>query len=252
MKRLFVVTLFFFISCGNSFSSSLPFTAQGGGLLLSVKGAENAQLSGKRAVARYRITVSGPGISEPLQREIEGSAAEAVIDGIPAGESRVIALEAINADGTIVRSGEALGIAIFGGEMTSAEVHLAAHPLVLNINDGNAIENTRLILRIASDPGDSIAIQSESASGDEQLIDASTSLPTFALDSSSGEGTFAPALIAPGTYRLTVRSLSTDKSTTVNFVVLDGWRRRGAPLYAAGRSEVQGERSLTAIAKELP
>lgn len=184
-------------------------------------------------IERYKVKIEGPGIEEPIIAEFAGDAQEGIIDGIPAGDDRMVSVEAINPNDTIIRAGEAFDIST-GSGVTEVNVSLEAVPIFTNITDKSAIENTRLIFRLFSDPKDPVAVEEMSGESAIVLADAATSAPEVTLDASTGLGKMAPPALPPGEHTFRVKDITTGRATEVTINLLDGTKRRPAPLVTAG------------------
>lgn len=183
-------------------------------------------------VARYVVTISGPGIEEPLVGEFPGDATDGVIEGVPAGKDRVIEVEAINEDDWTLRQGEEEGVKVNGGSTADVDVTLEAVPVFTNLKKESVVENTRLIFRVYSEEPDPIVIEDLFGSQADLMVDPSTSAPELSLDQSSGLGVLSPRVRPIGQHEFTVRSTVTGRSNTAYVRLLDGTKRKAAPLVA--------------------
>ncbi|MFA4874142.1 MAG: hypothetical protein WC956_09035 [bacterium] len=208
-------------------------THDGGALAIKVSGAKSFNpWIDHGHIQKYRVTVSGEGIGQPITAEFPGDATEGVVEGIPSGEDRFISVEAINDNDAIIRAGERGDVEV-GGGLSEVEVALEAVPIFTNIADGNAIDNTRLVFKIFGDPSHPVNVQEERGGSAKLLVDAAINAAEILLDESSGLGRMAPALIEPGLSSFTVKDVVTGRATTVSAVLLDGTKAKAAPLVSA-------------------
>jgi hypothetical protein len=227
-----------------------------GTLKLMVKGAQPSSLTSTHAQLKtFRVAVSGPGIEGELVGEFSADAAEGLIEGVPAGDDRQVEVSAININSQTIREGEAEDISVKGGATSDVDVTLEAVPIFVNLKDGSTVENTRLVFHVFSDSQGQAVIEDETAAGSEVLVSASTSLPDVSFDVSTGLGRFAPALIQPDDHKFTVRDASTGRSSAVSIYLLDGSKRKPAPLFsgsevgstASGPSRNLGQLGLSPV-----
>lgn len=197
-------------------------------------------------IERYVVRIEGDGITEPIVAEFPGSATEGVVEGVPVGGNRTVSVEAKNPNSVVIRAGEEPGVSVGDGE-TSVEVALEAVPIFTNLTDGAAIDNTRLVFRLFSDPGRPLMIEDSTGGGGSPLADASTNLPQVNLDQATGLGQLAPGLIAPGERGFVVRDLITGRGSSVSIRLLDGTERKAAPFVAAGMISVDATSALMPI-----
>lgn len=215
-----------------------------GSVQLTVKGAQsfNPSIDHGRIV-EYRVSISGPGIEGELVTGFPGDAEEGVIEGIPAGDDRRIEVRAINPNRAVIREGEEDGVVIGGGSTADVNIMLESVPLFTNLMDGSVVENTRLVFRIFADPDGSVVIEDLSSSKSELLANASSASPEVAFDEVTGLGVMSPAVLLPGEHAFTARNTLTDRSSTVAVRLIDGSKRKAAPLFSA--STVAGDDVLS-------
>lgn len=183
-------------------------------------------------VVRYRVTVSGPGIDPAIVAEFPGDATEGVVEGVPPGEGRTVSVKAINPNEATILAGEAGGVEV-GGGINDVPVALEAVPIFTNLHTGNAVENTRLVFRLFSDPAHPVIVEERFKAEAAVLPDASLGSAEIQLDQSTGLGRCAPVLLPPGTHHFAVKDAVTGRATEVVVELTDGTRLRPAPLVAA-------------------
>lgn len=233
MRRIiYLLALLALAGCGAPLDG-----ADGGGLAVRVKSAAAFDTTIEHGrVVSYRVIVEGEGIDVPIAAEFPGDAEEGVIEGVPAGEGRTVRVEAINGNGARIREGEAFGVRV-GGGMNQVEVVLEAVPIFTNLAQGNAVENTRLVFKVFSDPANPVIVEEGSGGGVTALIDAATNVAELYLDQSTGTGRLAPVLMEPGERTFSVRDAVTGRSNSVGVRVVDGTAARPAPLVSLGIAE---------------
>ena len=204
-----------------------------GSMMLIVHNAKAVQGDAPYSrIEKYVITVSGPGIEEPLVGEFPGDASEGIIEGVPAGEGRVVEVAAINEDDWTLRAGEEEGIKINGGATADVDVTLGAVPVFTNISRESVVENTRLIFRVYSEEPDPVVVEDLFGAQSDLIVNPSTSAPEVDLDQSTGLGLLAPRVRPIGQHEFTVRSTVTGRSNTAQVRLLDGSMRKAAPFVA--------------------
>lgn len=185
-------------------------------------------------ISQYQITVTGADFA-PIQVVVPGDATEANVTGIPVGAQRAVQVLAFNPNAQVIRAGEAADVSVQPDAIATLPIHLDAVPIVTNVADGAIVPNTRLRLKLFSDPASLVEITAEHNGATQLLLDVSGGLNAVATDASTGVGQFLPTTLAPGDYTLTVRDTHTGRSSQVNVRVTDGLRERGMPLSAGGR-----------------
>lgn len=207
-----------------------------GSVMLIVHNAKSVQGNAPYSrVQKYVVTVTGPGIEEPLVGEFSGDATEGVIEGVPAGDGRIVEVNAINEDDWTLRAGEEDGIKINGGSTADVDITLEAVPVFTNIARESVVENTRLIFRVYSDDPEPVVIEDLFNASSDVIVNPSTSVPEVDLDQSTHLGLLAPRVRPIGGHEFTVRSTVTGRSNTANVRLLDGAMRKAAP-FVAGSS----------------
>ncbi len=233
-KLLSLLGLIAIAGCGggNGGTASSDSAHKGAGkIAVKISGSKSfnpALEAGK--IAHYTVTIEGAGISKPITAEFPGEASEGIIEGIPNGDGRMIKAKAINKNDQVIRGGEAAGIAT-GDGVTEVPITMEAVPIFINIADGAVIDNTRLMMRIYSDPAHVVMIEDVGKSG--ALLDAAANLPEIHLDEATGLGLLAPRLLPPGSHTVSVRDIVTERSSQISITLTDGSKRVAAPLAAA-------------------
>ncbi len=234
---LLAMTISILSACGGSTPSGNQSTCSGacGVMKLVVSGSKsfNPDIEHGRIVT-YRVTVSGEGIEQPVVAEFDGAATEGVIEGIPIGSDRQITVDAINANGAIIRQGGTGGIEVKGGKTAEVEVTLESVPIFTNLSDNNTIDNTRFIFQIFADPANPVAIEDVTSETATALTDVSTSSAQINLDVNTGAGKMLPALQTAGQHTYKLFDVVTGRSSTATVILSDGTKRRGAPFFATG------------------
>lgn len=205
-----------------------------GGLAITISGAKSFNPNIEPgSITRYQVTVTGEGIAEPIVAEFPGDATEGVIEGVPTGEGRIVAVTAHNPNDATIRAGEAYGVAV-DGDLTEVAVAMESVPIFTNIAEDATVDNTRLVFKVFADPAHPVAIEERGGTEKRALVDASTSNPHVQLDASTGLGRMAPLFLAPGARRFAVVDLATGRESEAKVLVVDGTGRKPAPIVAAG------------------
>lgn len=189
-------------------------------------------------VERYAVKIEGPGIASPIVAEFPGDAESGLVEGVPVGDGRVVSVTAMNANAATILAGETPGVEVDDG-LTTVEIALEAVPIFTNLADGAAVDNTRLVFRLFSDPAHPVVVEEMGGGDAAALADASTGGTEIALDASTGLGVLAPVPLAPGDHRFSVRDVATGRSSSAEVRLLDGARRKGAPFVAAAHSDAR-------------
>jgi len=225
----------------------LPFLASCGGYGQAIEneatGSVKALVAGSKSfdpntrhgkIEKYRVVITGDGIAEPIEAIFDGAAGEGVVDGVPSGENRAVAVEAVNANNAIIRAGEASGVAISSGGLTLVRVDMESVPIFANLSDGNSVPNTFFFARIFSEPGSKVVVEDENMGSTAALFNLADGALELLPDASTFLAVLKPALLAPGPHRLTVRNSDTGRSSTVLIDITDGTILKAAPLFGGG------------------
>ena len=235
LKYICLLSLLVIAGCASPQSVAVSDCEGGdcGSVMLVVHNAKSIQGSSSYSrIQKYVVTVTGPGIAEPLTAEFPGDATEGVIEGVPAGKDRVVEVDAINEDDWTLREGEEDGVKVNGGSTANVDITLEAVPVFTNIAPESVVENTRLIFRVYSDDPDPVVIEDLFNAQSDLIVDPSTSVPELDLDQSTHLGLLSPRVRPIGNHEFTVRSTANGRSNTAKVRLLDGALRKGAPFVA--------------------
>lgn len=184
-------------------------------------------------ITQYKVTISGDDFSPPIEAWFDGTAESGTVDGVPVGENRTIRIDALNINGVVIRSGETTGVTIEPAEVAETEVAMESVPIFANLADDNVVPNTRLIIKVFSDPADPIEIEDEFSGSSSVLPDISTGGREISPDA-SGTAKLLPSLLAPGIHKFTAKNIRTELSSSVTVRLTDGTKIKAAPLYSGG------------------
>lgn len=252
MLKLFIVLLLLMSGAGCG-----ELSGENGGILLVVKNARgpaalvneesafsaltsDEALPSSLQVTSFRVIVSGPDFSPPIERFFPGDATEGTISGIPVGEDRTVLIEALNQDGRPVRRREVHHVEIQGGMETPVATSLVAVPWFTSLSDGSVVTTTRLTLEGYGEPGSGLEIVDhfgESSFSISALPDTDGSLTTspFVTPSLSvGFFSLKPPLLPPGVHRFELRDPQTGESNIVTVTLVAPGRRPGTWVVSAG------------------
>jgi hypothetical protein len=149
---LLIVSLFF-MSCGDTKTTSLTETGGTGGLGVTLKWKD---ILGKRAaksavksavpldVATVRVSISGPDMIT-ITKDFSASSGGGIINAVPAGTDRKVSALGLDSTGYVLYSGNVSGITITGGTTTTVEITLlptgvTAAECLNAVNQDNVIE----------------------------------------------------------------------------------------------------------------
>ena len=215
-----------------------------GSLAVSVKNARSFDPKAKHGrIETYEVKIEGEGIASPIVSFFPGDAEEGVIEGVPVGEERTVSVSAANPNGATIRAGETSGVRVTDG-LTEVSVEMEAVPIFTNVADGAVVDNTRMVFRLFSDPKNPVVVEEVKRGGSQALVDASTNAAEIALDVVTGEGRLSPSLMEPGSRRFAVKDLITGRRSEAGVLLLDGTKRRPAPIFPAA---VTGPRLSAAV-----
>lgn len=201
-------------------------------------------------IERFVVRVEGEGIAEPIEAIFAGDATEGVVDDVPVGEGRIVSVEAVNSNGAVIREGESFDVSVTD-ELTSVAVQMQAVPIFTNLANGAAVDNTRLAFRLFSDPQNPVVVEELSGGASAALVDASEGISEICLDASTGMGRLSPRLMEPGERLFVVRDVVTGRSSSALVKLLDGTKRRPAPLFGAGDNSARAVVRIGAAGKEF-
>lgn len=233
MKRsvssLFVIL--FFASCGSGGGS----THSGGGsveLKIVDSGSMGAEIV-DYIPREYVVTITGDGIEDGMTAKFHGDAAEGIIDEVPAGDDRTVAVEAVNSKGVKIKSGAAYAVVV-GDDQTDVEVEMKYHPIFANLSDGATVENTRFMMKVLADPLSFVRIVAqridEQGSGEFSISDEPSSDDLFQADDVSWGLAVSPSMIEPGRYRFSAIDDISGLDSSVEIRIVDGRGLMPAPL----------------------
>jgi hypothetical protein len=230
-----LVLLFLFASCGAGVYDRQDSVAKTGSIKAIIIGSQsfNPNISHGKII-QYKVTISGDDFFEPVVETFDGAAESGVIDNVPAGDNRLLKVEAINQNNIKIREGETRELEITAGEVAEAEVKMESVPVFVNLNDGNIVPNTQFKVRIFSDPAEQITIEDEFNSVTLPLVDANINSAEISPDINSGFADIKPGLLPAGGHNFTVKNLKTGRSATVSIKLTDGTKLISAPLYSGG------------------
>lgn len=253
LRRLFIPLSIIIIltacSGGGSGPVGSPSVTSGlGTLSVSITGSKTPGLGTKAfnpntehgRIETYSVKIEGPGIPEVIAQEFPGDVTEGVIENVPVGENRVVSVTATNPNGVIIRAGETPGVQV-GGDITPVSVALEAVPIFTNLADDNVVPNTRLVIKVFSDPADPVIIEDEFLGDAVQpqgnaatvLVDISTNQQELYPDP-SGNAKLTPTRLVAGRHSLTAKSALTGRLSSVLVRLTDGTKLKAAPLFSGG------------------
>ncbi|QQR81236.1 MAG: hypothetical protein IPJ69_03615 [Deltaproteobacteria bacterium] len=192
--------------------------------------------SSRLTVTRFKLTVSGEGISSPIIAEADGSATEVEVLEIPPGVNRSLLIQAFNSDGEVIRRRQIDGLNLNPGVITPIHTSLNTIPLILNLRNGNVVQANSLRLQCFGEPGSSLSITAEASNGTSISLNESVSDPILVSPSvSTGLADYIPPTSLRGRQKLEVRDSQSGESSSVTVLIIDS-NRPGTRLSAAGGS----------------
>ncbi len=227
---IILVMLSLFVGCGSPGSGK---GVEGEGVLsIKVSGIPSFDANIEHGmIDMYRITISDSDIEGNIVAEFSGDADEGVVEGVPTGRGRQIVVEAINQNGEIVRIGEVYDVDV-GSGMNDVEVWLDSVPVFANLRDGGVVQNTRLRIRLFSDPSHSVIVDAISDGETSTMTDVSSNLSEIYSDESTWQGSLSPGLLAPGEFSFMARDLTIGRGADISLTLIDGDDAKPAPLFS--------------------
>lgn len=222
---IFIVCIIF-SACGSGSNTDSSVLA----IKINSAGPFNPNIEHGR-VDKYRVIVSGEGIDAPIVAEFSGDSEEGVIEDVPTGSGRTVTIEAENGNKKIIFAGETGDVEIEGG-LNEVEVNLDSVPIIANATDGMTVESTRLAFKILSDPQNAVFVEDVYQSAASTLTNVSTNSDQVASDDSTWLANFSVAKVLEGIHEFQVTDSVTGRSSRVKLYVVDGDKRRPAPLVA--------------------
>lgn len=215
------------------------------GLENTVSSAATLQMAGLQApsdklrVASFRVTITGPGIDPPIVATAEASATQIEIQGIPAGD-RTILIEAMNAEGQVIRRKTVGDVEIKGGVVTPLHTRLNTIPVILNLREDNVVLANRLRVFGFGEPGASLKVDASSRGADSSASEGvsynqSAAGDPITVSPSMSTGLFevSPPAPLPGKQTITITDEGTGESSSVGVYVVRGSDRPGRRLVSA-------------------
>lgn len=219
--------MFFLLHCGGEGASQGSSPRDGGNLHVVVKNSTSQATEPYARIAAYRVVVTGEGMATPIEALFSGESETGVIEGVPVGGNRLLTVEAVNNLDQTIRAGDSEPFEVEGGKTATVPVELESVPIFVNVSPGSRIENTRLVLKAFSDPNTPLEFF-EGGEGDASLMSEVFS------DETRGIADYAPTLLPAGEHTFTVRHSVNGRWSRVSLDLLDGTRRRAAPLFSTG------------------
>lgn len=185
-------------------------------------------------IERYKITISGEDIAEPINAEFLGTNSEARIEGVPCGDGRSISVEAINPNGAVVFAADKNNVNISGG-VNEIEVKMESVPVFTNLFNGSVVEKNRLVVGIFADPNDKILIGSRVNGAEVSLSRDLEELPISTNESTWMYGLSAKNLSA-GEYEIFAKDVTNNRQSSVTVRLVDTGGLVPAPIFSAAVS----------------
>lgn len=226
-------------------------SGNGGLISVAVKNATrpaslsaDANLPEPLRVASFRVAVFASDMA-PIEVTFPGDAAGGTVSGIPVGDNRTVLVEALNAQGRVVRRREIQGVKIGKGEPTPVIAALLSVPLVISPGDGNLVTQTRLVFKGYAEPGGSLEIQEVGDTAAEGLLtDISTADHLISPSLSDGGFVFQPGVLPLGPHTFVVRDPSSGEETRVFLTLVRPGRMPGTGIGTAGSFKAASDISL--------
>ncbi len=253
MKKLhLIIAISIFLSaCGGTSSQDLSLISLQIENSRAPEGfaALTAQLpSARLTVTRFRLTVSGQGISSPIIAEADGSSTEVEVLEIPPGLNRSLLIQAFNSDGEVIRRRQIDGLNLNPGVVTPIHTSLNTIPLILNLHNGNVVQANSLKLQCFGEPGSTLSITSEASNGSSISLNESPLNPIVVSPSvSTGLADYTPPNSLRGRQKIEVRDTQSGETSSVTVFVVESGQRPGTRLSPAGG----GSRSAGSISPGL-
>lgn len=175
----------------------------------------------------FRIVISGPDFAPPIEVSLAGDATGGTISGIPIGTNRTVLIEALNAEGRVIRKRELKGISIEGGAATSVQATLLSIPWVTNIADGSVVPLNRLVFKGYGEPAGGVEVIDHFAEVSASLSDITTAESTVSPSLSDGSFFFRPETLSPGKHTFEFRDPQSQESSKLTVTLVTAHRVPG-------------------------
>lgn len=229
-KIIALLGLLALAGCGSRDQTTIDNATSLGVSIIGIKIATPNSLI--ELIDHISIEITANDIAAPILVHLSAEQQEALIDNVPKGTNRTITANAITKDGRTIKTARIEDIDTTD-DTTDVVMELNTIPAIINIKDGATIDNTRLTFHIMSDPLHIITIEDITDVSNSLVINTDTNAPELKLNEGEIVGTIRPTLITPGTHTFKVVDLTTNLSSNISVTIIDGTKRRPAPIFAA-------------------
>lgn len=261
INLIIAVSVFFAISCSSGQNSNVGSgttlggrSTNGGSVALSVSDSykpasvsDPSTLPEVLQVTSFHVAISGDNFST-IEATFSGDAAGGQIEGIPVGENRRVLVEALNANGVVVRRREISNVRITGGDVTPIVASLLSVPVVTNVSNDNMVTQTRLFFRGYAEPAGSLQVWDSYQGGESRLIEeASVRSDVISPSLSDGGFNFRPSALPLGAHLFTLKDPSSGEETKLQLTVVKPGREPGVGNHSAGNLHTETTQTLGSL-----
>lgn len=169
-------------------------------------------------IDKFKITISGEDLPSTIVNYFPYDTDNAHFDGLTAGSSVDVMVEAINYNGYVVRRGYSPTINIGAGTTQTAQISINNVPIFANVKDGASVDINRFVPKIFAPGGLEFELVDDINNQEISLQDEISGDVTFSISDADTDATqpiFIPFL-SPGTHQLKVRDVNTGESTIIS------------------------------------
>ncbi len=204
---------------------------------LAPAGLVAEELPLRQQVKKFRVYVTGSGISVPILLEATPDGAGISLKDIPEGDQRTLLVEALNNENMVVRRKEIKNITIDKQKLEPITVSLNTVPIFLNLRNGNRVIVTRLMMQGSGEPNHQIEVQDASFNQSLVLKDNQTGLEFAEAKLSLGQFNFLPPELALGRHTFILRDLTNGESSQVTVRLAPPGSLPGTGIVSFGQSK---------------
>jgi hypothetical protein len=207
-----LLALFFVSACTKHENIELTLVIENA---LAPAGLSAESLPNIQRVSRFVVTVTGEDLEEPVVINLDSDTTGTSLEDLPEGTSRTLLVEALNAEGIVVRRRQIDGVTIDKDNTEPIVVSLNTVPLFTNIRNGNRVIVDRLLMLGVGEPGGSLEINDEYGGSTAALIDIAVGDSVITPSIDMGDFSFLPSVLSQGMHTFTLSDLDTGESSKV-------------------------------------
>lgn len=184
----------------------------------------------------FLVSISGEGVAEPIKQKFGFDAEGATIEGLIAGKTVDVTIEAVNFNGYVILRGTQTGVAIGEDTTSVANISVNAVPVFANVGHNATVYANRFVPKIFAPQNVTFNVSS-TVNGSESILQDSLS-GDVNFSTSAGDPNFIQTIysapLQAGPVELTVSDVTTNESTSIIVNVIDSGTVQGLPTTAGG------------------